>query len=119
MALHEALIFDAEKLPAALETREEAVLREFYELFQTQLLDLQEALAADGIEREAVRLLAHKFMSSSLAVGATRLGETLAALEERCLLSSSADIDVLVTQVESIARLTAEAVRARLQTSAT
>ena len=34
MSFHEALIFDSEQLPLALETREEDVLQDFYALFQ-------------------------------------------------------------------------------------
>ena len=120
MSFHEALIFDSEQLPLALETREEDVLQDFYALFQQQLDELQAVLASATAlcDRANVRQLAHKLKSSSLAVGAIRLGEALAALEESCLSWTDADIDVLIADVIETSSLTAAAVRVRLQTTA-
>jgi len=117
MILHEALIFDSEQLPLALEIREEEVLQDFYALFLQQLVELQMGLASATAlrDRANVRLLAHKLKSSSLAVGAIRLGEALAALEESCLSWPDADIDALIARVIETSSLTAAAVRARLQ----
>ena len=117
MFLHEALIFDSEQLPAALETREEEVLQDFYALFLEQLVELQRALATATAQRDKVnfRLLAHKLKSSSLLVGAMRLGAALAALEESCLSCADADIDALIARVIETSSLTSTAIRARLQ----
>jgi len=117
MILHEALIFDSEQLPAALETREEEVLQDFYALFLQQLVELQMGLASATAlrDRANVRLLAHKFKSSSLAVGAIRLGAALAALEESCLSCADADIDAWIARIIETSSLTTTAIRARLQ----
>lgn len=121
MPVHDALIFDTEQLPLALETREEDVLRDFYALFLQQLVELQKGLASVTALRDRgnVRLLAHKLKSSSLVVGAIRLGEELAALEEACLSSADAEIDALIARVIETCSLTAVAIQARLQLTTT
>lgn len=114
----DAPLFDPERLPLSLESREEDVLREFYELFLVQLAELQHAPMLTEPVRDwpSIRLLAHKLKSSSLAVGAVRLGELLAALEDACQSASAAHLETLLQQALRTAQQTGEAMRARLQT---
>jgi HPt (histidine-containing phosphotransfer) domain-containing protein len=117
MSWRDAAVFDAEQLPMALESNEEDVLCEFYELFLVQIEELVNVFGSPGIATQAdsVRLLAHKLKSSSLSVGAMRLGEQLAELEARCFLASSSEIELLVAGVVATAGQTDLALRTRLR----
>lgn len=110
-------VLDSEALPLALETREEAVLREFYELYLSQLEELRssQAMAVRSGDRRSIRLLAHKMKSSSLAVGAMCLGQLLSELEERCESLSGADFEVLLELVDRTVEHTRDALNARLE----
>jgi HPt (histidine-containing phosphotransfer) domain-containing protein len=117
MSWRDAPVFDAEQLPMALESNEEDALREFYDLFLVQIEELVNVFGSPGISSQAdtVRLLAHKLKSSSLSVGAMRLGEQLAELEARCFLASPSEIELLVAGVVATAGQTDLALRARLR----
>jgi len=117
MSPHDSPIFNAEKLPEALGCHEDEVLREFYQLYLVQLAELQNSpvMTTPVRDGQTMRLLAHKLKSSSLAVGATRLGDSLAQLEELCQSSSTRLLEEQVMSVLLTAQHTAEAVHARLQ----
>jgi len=117
MSASDTPVFDPEQLPLSLESRDEDVLREFYELFLVQLTELIDSFgsAAPVLQTDAVRRSAHKLKSSSFALGAVRLGEQLAVLEERCLDTSPAQIELLIVEVVNTALLTEMAVRDRLR----
>jgi len=116
VSCNDAPVFDAEQLIRILESHDELVLCEFYELFLQQLAELLTVFgnAGPSFQPETIQLFAHKLKSSALSVGAMRLGAQLAALEECCLMSSPAGIELLMADVVSTALQTETAVRERL-----
>jgi HPt (histidine-containing phosphotransfer) domain-containing protein len=112
----ETPILDPDQLARTLESNDQALQREFYEVFLAHASTEIESLAAAGGNPDQVRASAHQLKSSSQSVGTPRLTQALIALEKlaKSTATDSAALKAAALDVKNIWLETSQAIESRI-----